>query len=260
MLSSPLILNHCCYGNGHPLIILHGLFGSKANWSFVSRQLARRSTVFALDLRNHGNSPHGQAFDYSVLVEDLRCFMVLQQLKKATILGHSLGGKIAMAFGDSFPEMVEKLIVVDIAPKPYPAVHKHMIKAMISLDLNRVRSLNDAVEALGPSIPSLSIRKFLVKNLVRGGDGMYQWKINLTAIDQYYNDLSQGPQIDKTFNKPTLFIRGEDSNYIVPEDTALIREKNSNFKIVCIEGAGHWLHIDAPGKTVKVISDFLDRR
>jgi pimeloyl-ACP methyl ester carboxylesterase len=253
----PLTLNYRSWGNGPPLVILHGLFGSAINWERIGKALSQRWSVFVLDLRNHGDSPHSTDFGYEVLIEDLRRFLEVRGIKTTNLLGHSLGGKIAMAFAHRYPARVDALIIVDIAPKPYPSGHRRMLQALIEFDLNPVDSLQDAVERLKPVIPSLAIRHFLVKNLVRGKDGGYGWKINLSAIHRHYGELSKGPRLTHRFQKPTLFVRGEASEFIIDEDAERIGRFFPNFKIVTIAQAGHWLHVDAPEETSQVIIDFL---
>ncbi len=257
MNTSPLSLNYRRRGSGPPLIILHGLFGSAINWETIARYLSRYWTVFALDLRNHGDSPHSPHFGYEVLVEDLKWFMEDHRIHPAILLGHSLGGKIVMAFADRFPEKVEKLIVVDIAPKPYPADHWHMLNVLIDFDVSRIKNLKQAVADLAPAIPSLAIRQFIVKNLVRGKNGRYQWKINLDAIYRHYRELSQGPGLRNSCPKSALFIRGKDSEFVIDEDADLIRRYFPHSRIVTLDNAGHWLHIDAPEKTSETIIEFL---
>lgn len=257
MVDSHLNLNYRCWGAGPPLIILHGLFGSMVNWEIIGRYLSRGCTVFVLDLRNHGDSPHSPDFGYDALVEDLKWFMDRHQIGTANLMGHSLGGKIVMAFADCYPDRVERLIVVDIAPKPYPAGHRHMLKALIDFDLNPIGSRKEAVARLAPSIPSLAIRHFLVKNLVRGKDERYHWKINLPAIYRHYGELSKGPRLNDAFLKSTLFIRGKASEFVIDEDVNLIERFFPNFHMVTIDNAGHWLHVDAPEKTSEAIIGFL---
>ena len=257
MNTSPLNLNYRRRGSGSPLIILHGLFGSAINWEIIGRNLSRYWTVFALDLRNHGDSPHSPHFGYEALVEDLRWFIDHHRIHRAILLGHSLGGKIVMAFADRFPEKVEQLIVVDIAPKPYPAGHRHLLKALINFDVSRINSLKEAIAGLAPAITSLAIRQFLVKNLVREKDGSYRWKINLDAIYLHYEELSQGPRLKNSCPKSALFIRGKTSEFVIDEDEDLIRRYFPHSRIVALDNAGHWLHVDAPEKTSETIIDFL---
>jgi pimeloyl-ACP methyl ester carboxylesterase len=257
MATTPIKLNRRTWGKGPPLIILHGLFGSTINWEPIGQTLARHWTVIALDLRNHGDSPHSPDFGYDALIADLNQFFKELNIEKAHLLGHSLGGKVAMAFTDRFPQRIDRLIVVDIAPKPYPAGHRHMLKALIDIDLYPIGSLREAVENLKPMIPSMAIRQFLVKNLVRGKDGRYRWKINLPAIYNHYDALSKGPRLTNVFPNPALFLRGAVSEFIIDEDRALIERFFVDYRLLTIAGAGHWLHVDDPERTSQAISEFL---
>jgi esterase len=252
-----LDLSYRHWGSGEPLIILHGLFGSAVNWQAIGMRLSQHWSIFALDLRNHGDSPHNPDFSYDALSCDLKKFMEQRNIEKAILLGHSLGGKIVMTFADRFPEKAERLIILDIAPKPYPAGHRDMLKAMIDLDLDRIKSRKEALDALAASIPPLPTRQFLLKSLIRGVDGRYRWKINLDAIDRHLDELSRGPRLENQFSNPTMFISGRESNYIVEEDTEIIRKYYPGARIVTLFGAGHWLHADAQEETVEAIVDFL---
>jgi esterase len=252
-----LNLNYRRWGSGKPLIILHGLFGSVANWKTVGQRLSQDWLVFTLDLRNHGDSPHSPDLNYDVLSEDLHAFMENQGIPKAILLGHSLGGKVVMRFADRFPEKAERLIILDIAPKPYPIGHRYMLQAMIGLDLHRIKSRREALDGLAAAIPSLATRQFLLKNLVRVAEGQYRWKINLHAISAHLDELSQGPGLKNPYPNPTLFIRGSESIYITQEDDVLIRKFYPSARIVTIDGAGHWLHAEAQEKTIRAINDFL---
>ncbi len=257
MSTGQLNLNYRRWGSGKPLIIVHGLFGSVVNWKTFGMRLAQEWSVFALDLRNHGDSPHHAQLNYTVLREDLEAFMAQQGIEKAILLGHSLGGKVVMTFADRFPQKAERLIVLDIAPRPYPTGHRDLLRAMIDLDLQRVKSRKEALEGLAAAIPSLAVRQFLLKNLARGGDGRYRWKINLDAIHKHLDELSEGPRLQNRYLNPTLFIRGGASTYITAEDVDLIPKYYPNARVVTIEGAGHWLHADAREKTLQTIHDFL---
>lgn len=257
MTIAPVNLNYYRWGSGPPLIILHGIFGSRMNWQTIGRDLSGYWTVYALDLRNHGDSPHRADFSYDALVADLKWFLERHRIGKAHLLGHSLGGKIAMVFADRFPQKTERLIVVDIAPKPYPSGHRHMLKELINFDLTRIDSLKEALAGLAPVIPSPDIRQFLAKNLVRGKDGRYRWKINLDAINRHYKELSQGPRLKNSYPKPAMFIRGAASEFVIDEDAERIRRYFPNSTITTIDNAGHWLHVDAPGKTSEAIIGFL---
>jgi esterase len=255
--AEPLILNYRRWGSGRPLIILHGLFGSVVNWKSIGLRLSQEWLVFALDLRNHGDSPHSFDLNYELLSEDLRVFMAQQGIPEAILMGHSLGGKVVMTFADRFPQKAERLIILDIAPKPYPIGHRHMLQAMIDLDVGRIQARKEALDGLASAIPSLAVRHFLLKNLVRKADGHYRWKINLPALYANLDELSQGPRLQRPCPNPTLFIRGSESAYITNEDYPLIRKYYPNAQIVTIEGAGHWLHADAQEETLQAIESFL---
>jgi len=244
-------------GQGDPLIILHGLLGSSSNWSKTGELLAKRLQVFTLDLRNHGNSPHSSVFDFTSMVEDLKLFMESRNLRHAAILGHSLGGKVAMEFADRHPEMVAKLIIVDVAPKAYVSTHKAMVEAMMALDPAKYRNMNEVVTALASAIPSLQIRNFLAKNLIRLPSGDLSWKVNLRAIRDNIDVLSEAAVLKSRFGKPTLFIRGALSDYILDDDETGIRKIYPCAEIVTVEGAGHWVHIDARGIFIDIILKYV---
>jgi pimeloyl-ACP methyl ester carboxylesterase len=244
-----------CHGQGDPIIILHGLLGSSSNWSATSAMLGKRLQVFTLDLRNHGNSPHTSEFDYPSMAEDLKSFMDTQGLRQATILGHSLGGKIAMVFADRYPEMIDKMIIVDIAPKAYPVDHKALIEAMLDVDLNIYNKVKEVVAALATAIPSIQVRNFLAKNL-RKQDSSFSWKVNLRAIRDNLDRLSERISLRNSFDKPVLFIRGDLSDYILEEDKASLCRIYPRAEIATIEGAGHWVHIDAKNSFVDKVWNF----
>lgn len=258
MNNDTLDLNYRAWGSGKPLVILHGLFGSGINWRTIGQQLAAQRSVFAPDLRNHGDSPHDPDISYEAMAEDLKTFMDRRGIEQTAMMGHSLGGKVAMAFADRFAQKTDRLIVVDIAPRPYPAGQREILNALIDLDLSRIETRSQALEALAPSIPSLPVRQFLLQNLARFEDGRYRWKINLNAIDRHLAQLGQGPRLTNQYPKPTLFICGSKSPYITGADAEVIRRYYPNARFAPIEGAGHWLHFDAPQKTVQAINSFLD--
>lgn len=191
-------------GEGHPLVILHGLLGSTDNWRSMSRRLGAHHQVFAIDLRNHGRSPHSDIFGYDVMTADLREFMEQQALRRIMLLGHSMGGKVAMQFAIDYSEQVDRLVIVDIAPKPYDPSQRYLLKALRSLDLTRYKSFADVDAALAAKVSSESLRQFLLKNLARDENGR--------PIDRNYDKLGRGVAPERTFDKPTLFIRGARSN------------------------------------------------
>jgi esterase len=246
-------------GEGHPLVILHGLLGSTDNWRSMSRRLGAHYKVFAIDLRNHGRSPHSDIFDYDVMTADLREFMEQQALRRIMLLGHSMGGKVAMQFAIDYSEQVDKLVIVDIAPKPYEPSQRYLLKALRSLDLTRYKSFADVDAALAAKVSSESLRQFLLKNLARDENGRLRWKIHLAAIDRNYDKLGRGVAPERTFDKPTLFIRGARSNYIEDDDAPLIRQMFPQAEIATLPEAGHWIHVDAPEEFFQTVVNFLNK-
>ena len=250
-------LNYKAFGQGEPIIILHGLFGTLDNWQTVGKQLAEHYSVFLIDQRNHGRSPHTDKIDYPSMAQDLYQFMETQWVYKAYIMGHSMGGKTAMQFALNHPDMVEKLIVVDIAPKAYKGGHQDIFDALTSLDLEKIESRSEADEILKAQIEDTGIRQFLLKNLTRNKEGGYQWKMNLPILVQDYPKLLAEPHAETPFEKPSLFIRGGKSEYILEEDTVLIHELFPEASIKTVPEAGHWVHAEAPDHLMKLVTEFL---
>lgn len=245
------------YGQGDPLIIMHGLFGSSDNWVTLGKQLAEDFTVYLLDLRNHGRSPHSDEFTPDILAVDLKEFMDDHQIACANILGHSLGGGVAMRFAAKYPERILKLIVVDFAPKKYRPKLEGLLKWLMEWELSQIHSLREANQHFAEILPDPAIRGFLLKNLRRKAEGGFEWKVNLPVI--YKNlDKVTGYLDEKILIKvPTLFIRGGKSEYIKPEDIVLIRRHFTNAKIETIPEAGHWLHAEAPEAFLGLVGEFL---
>ena len=261
-----LTLNHKVFGTSYgerpPLIILHGLFGMLDNWQTVGKEVAERCSlkVYVIDQRNHGKSPHTVDFNYNLLVDDLYDFMEQQSIPTAYILGHSMGGKVAMQFAVDNPEKVEKLIVVDIAPKVYPAGHEAIFRALLSLKLDKITSRKMAEAALSSHLSSQAVRQFLLKNLSRNRAGTYDWKFNLEVLHEHYEEIL-GNTINPyyEFDKEVLFVKGElSARYILPEeDWDVILLTFPNAKLVNIKGAGHWIHAEQPAAFLVALCDFL---
>jgi len=250
-------LNFQSYGHGPPLIILHGLFGSLENWHSISQQLAADFQVLAVDQRNHGRSPHAAEMTYQLMADDLKEFVASQQLGAVNLLGHSMGGKTAMLFALTYPASVQKLIVVDIAPRAYSAHHREILSALSSLDLNSFKSRAEMESQLAPSIPDLAVRRFLLKNVKRDEAGAFYWQMNLPAIEANYARLSEALPTQRSFEKPTLFIRGERSNYIRAQDLPAIEKLFPRVKHCKIAGAAHWVHAEAPEPFLRTVREFL---
>ncbi|MFO7842476.1 MAG: alpha/beta fold hydrolase [Bacteroidales bacterium] len=258
------------FGNGPPLIILHGLYGSSDNWVSVGRKLSAGFEVYLLDQRNHGKSPHSPQHNYHLLKEDLREFMDKQSIEKAIILGHSMGGKTAMFFAVDYPEKVNSLIVVDISPKSYIDTkstqllsHSTIINAMYNVDFNHVNNRSDIDKMLSSSIPSKRVRQFLLKNVSRTKDNQFKWSLNLESISNELTNIMDGLDTDK-FKKgkgvsgfPVLFIKGDQSDYIDSSDKTAIEIIFPFAEIETIPNAGHWLHAEQPGIFLNTIQKFL---
>ncbi len=247
------------YGAGAPLIILHGLFGSARNWHSIAQQLADHHRVFAVDLRNHGQSFWAANMSYSDLAADVADFIRHQQLDSVAVMGHSMGGKTAMMLALQQPELVDKLVVLDIAPVTYGARFEDYIQAMQTLDLNAVSQRQMADQYLSAWIPEAGIRAFLLQNLVIQ-DGHFDWRINLGALSTQLPQLLDFPSeivVGQQFAKPTLFVAGERSNYITVNDHDLIRQYFPAVHLETVANAGHWLHADQPAALLTHLRAFL---
>jgi esterase len=245
-------------GEGRAVILLHGLFGSSDNWHHIGLKLAENFHVFAIDQRNHGQSPHIAEMNYSLMAEDVNEFMTLREIKTAFVIGHSMGGKTAMQFALQFPQRVEKLVVADMAPRKYAPTHDKIFAALLALDLKSFSSRQEIEDALALEIPNLVLRRFLLKSLGRNSTGEFFWKINLHGLSQNYLRLGEPVSALAPFTKPTLFIRGEKSNYMKPEDETLIRELFPQSQIQTIVEASHWVQADQPEEFLKLVLNFLE--
>lgn len=244
-------------GRGEPLVLLHGLFGSGDNWLGVAPKLAEKFHVFLPDLRNHGRSPHHAEMDYPLMAADVDRFFAAQKIARAFVLGHSMGGKVAMRLALDFPACVTKLVVVDMAPRAYAPAHEEILAALLALDLGRFQSRPQMEEALASGIPSLSLRRFLLKNLGRDDSGHFVWKLNVRGLAENYSRLGEGLAMNRPFENPALFIRGGKSDYIAADDELEIRRLFPAARIETIPSANHWVHADAPLAFVRLVLDFL---
>jgi esterase len=245
-------------GDGPPLVLLHGLFGSNENLGGIARALSDRFTVYGMDLRNHGRSPHADSMDYVDMAADVRDTLDAHGLDAATVLGHSLGGKTAMELALSAPERVSGLVAVDIAPIAYDRRHDQELEALHELDLSAVRSRGDADAALADPIPNPAIRQFLLKNLSRTDNG-FTWRIPLETIHAEYAKIAAAPPSAGPYDGPTLFIRGGNSDYLPEEAETTIHERFPQARIETIPDAAHWVHVDAPEAFLDLLNDFLDQ-
>jgi esterase len=245
------------FGQGRAVILLHGMLGSSDNWHSIALLLAESFQVFAVDQRNHGQSPHSDEMNYPLMAGDVNEFMASRGLETAAVIGHSMGGKTAMQFALQFPGKVEKLVVADMAPHAYAPAHEKIFTALLALDLKSFLSRQEIEDTLAPEIPDLILRRFLLKNLGRNSAGEFVWKINLRGIAENYLQLREPVFTSVPFAKPALFIRGERSDYISAADEPLIHELFPLSEIQTIAGAGHWVHADQPEKFLECVLKFL---
>lgn len=251
-----MTLNYKSFGQGPPVIILHGLFGSLDNWQTFAKQLAEDFTVYIIDQRNHGRSPHADQMAYPLAAEDLRAFMEDQWIYETHLIGHSMGGKTAMQFAFDHPDLLDRLVVVDIAPKTYQGGHEAIFEAMLSLDFGVIESRTDAEEQLARSISNPGIRLFLLKNLHRNQDGSYGWKMNLPVLHRDYPNIT-GAVEGTPFEGPSMFVRGSHSDYIQDSDWPRIEELFPKAQLETIDKAGHWVHAERPKALLSLVRKFL---
>lgn len=249
-------LNYKIYGEGEPLIVIHGLLGMLDNWSTHARRWGKKYRVITVDARNHGRSSHSEEMNYEAMVEDLNKLMDDLGINESHLLGHSMGGKIVMKFAQNYPYRVKKLLVADISPCEYPVRHDAILEALNSVPLNELEKRTDADHYLEKYIHETGIRQFLMKSLYQKKDKTYAWRFNLPAITN--NIAAMGESVmDSRFEGETLFIRGTKSNYITKAHYNDIDLIFPNSRIAEIEGAGHWLHAEKPDEFRSIVSDFL---
>jgi esterase len=245
-------------GHGQPLLILHGLFGTLDNWQTLAKRLAEHYNIFLVDLRNHGRSPHSDEHDYELMADDVRELIEDLQIATPAIMGHSMGGKVAMKYALKYPTHITKLIVVDIAPKAYPPHHDDIIDALRAVDLSKAKSRGDIDDQLSASIKDEGVRLFLAKNIYRKEDNSFAWRMNLEAIDKNYEHIAAAVTSDIPFKKDALFIKGGKSRYITQEDQyTSIEHLFTQVEIETIPEAGHWVHAEAPDKVYDLVTTFL---
>jgi len=238
-----------------PLVILHGILGSSRNWQTAGRDLAGWYHVVALDLRNHGQSPHAEEMTFEAMADDVLAWLDAQGLGRVTLLGHSLGGKVAMLIACRHPDRVEKLIVVDIAPKEYRGdAHRGEFEAMAELDLGRIHSRLEAEQSFAAKVPEMAMRKFLATNLERGTDGKWRWQIDLAALIASRPGLLKNPlRPEDRYAGPALFITGGRSAYVRSEDQAAIKLHFPAAKVDPIPESGHNPHMEARAVFVRLV-------
>lgn len=245
-------------GEGTPLIILHGLFGSSDNWLTHAKKLSNYFKVYLVDQRNHGHSPWSDDFSYQIMADDLHQLVTTEKLTNFILMGHSMGGKTAMLYAQQHEDLIEKLIIVDMGVKEYPIHHDIIIKGLTSLNLTSIETRSGAEEELGKYIDNLSIRQFLLKNLFWKEKGQLAWRINIPVLDRKMPEILSALPFQEVFTD-TLFLRGGQSDYIKDDDEKQIIRYFPIAEIHTIERAGHWIHAEAPEEFIEKILGFCLR-
>lgn len=247
------------FGEGQPLIILHGLFGQSDNWNSLAKRFADKGfRVFAIDQRNHGLSPHDEVWNYKAMAEDLNEFIQTHQLQNVILLGHSMGGKTVMFFEYLFPSTAQKLIIADIAPRAYKPHHDDVLKALNAVDFTDINTRKDAEAILNQYISDFGTKQFLLKNIYWKEDESKQmdWRFNLKTITNEYNNVGVSVP-DFTTTTKTLFIRGQKSDYITESDEYDISQRFLNHQLKTISNSGHWVHAEQPEAFFNCVIDFI---
>jgi pimeloyl-ACP methyl ester carboxylesterase len=245
-------------GKGKPFVILHGFLGMSDNWKTLGNRWAEDGyEVHLLDQRNHGRSFHRDEFSYEVMAEDLKKYCEEHNLPSIILLGHSMGGKVAMQFAVTYPEIVSKLIVADIGPKAYPPHHQDILKALSKLDFSKIKSRGEAEDVLSEYIKDEGTKLFLLKNLYRKSKTELGLRINLPVFSKKIEEVGVALPENTIFKGDTLFLGGEKSGYIEPMDEILIKKHFPKAKIGTISNAGHWLHAENPDEFYENVMNFL---
>ena len=249
-------LNYQIAGEGEPVVLLHGLFGSLENLGVVARELSQNYKVISIDLPDHGRSYRSDNFSYDDYAQAVKTTTEALDIEQFALLGHSMGGKVAMTLALAMPDLVSKLIIVDIAPVSYEQRHTNVINALKSVDLATLTTRKQADDTMALHVREQGVRQFLLKSLAQA-DGTWSWRFNLNLIESDYSELSQGISSNNQYSGQTLFIKGSESDYLLAEHQALIAELFPNSKAKIIQGAGHWLHAEKPVAFNKIVRDFL---
>ncbi|SMC70790.1 alpha/beta fold hydrolase [Moheibacter sediminis] len=240
------------------LLILHGLFGQSDNFATLSKQFAEFYTVHAIDLRNHGRSFHSDDMSFDAMSDDILNYLNHHQIESCYLLGHSLGGRSVIEFSYKHPKNIDKLIVADMAPKAYPPHHQGIIKALNSIDFDKIEKRSDVEEILKQYIPDIGTRQFLLKNVYHAENGKYAFRFNLKTLTDSYDGMVGGNLSNGIFDKPTLFLRGSKSDYVLDADFDLIRKHFPQAEIQTVSNSGHWVHAENPQEFFQKTIAFLE--
>ncbi|WP_413110553.1 alpha/beta fold hydrolase [Thaumasiovibrio sp. DFM-14] len=251
-------LHYKVEGKGKPILLIHGLFGSLSNLSLLAKALSSEYEVISIDLRNHGLSPHSDLHTYNAMAEDILTLVELLCLDQVILIGHSMGGKVAMKFAERCPEKVSHLVVLDIAPVSYfKGRHDNVFAGIneVSAYSNTITKRSEADSYLAMHVIDPSVRQFILKSLKRSGDH-FKWQFNAASLLHNYQHIMQWEMVTP-FNGNTLFIKGENSEYILPEYRDVIMQQYPRAKAHVVANTGHWLHAEKPAAVVRTITRFL---
>lgn len=264
-----MLLNFKVFGEGEPLVILHGLYGASDNWVGIARELQSSFKVITVDLRNHGKSPHADEHNYELMSDDILNIFSKLEIYSANIIGHSMGGKVALAFAAFNPERVKRLVVVDISYRTYSeenndlqfSEHVNIISALSDLPIDKLTKREDADVFLSERIKSVRVRSFLLKNLYRTSEKKFKWKLNLAVLKNNLRNVLQGFEEFEfelsLLDCPVLFIKGGNSMYLGKEDFEKIPTIFKRAEIKTIEGASHWVHAEKPKEFLQMVKEFF---
>jgi esterase len=241
------ILHSIILGEGKPLLILHGFLGMSDNWKTLGHQFSENGfQVHLIDQRNHGKSFHSEEFNYRVMVEDIFNYSTHYQLKNISLIGHSMGGKTAMFFATAYPQLMDKLIILDMAPKYYPQHHQKILEGLNAINFNTINSRSEVDEILSKYVPDFSTRQFLLKNLYWKDKNKMAFRFYLNSLTKNSEEMGEALPEASRYQGKTLFLKGERSNYITKEDEHLIKRHFPNAVIDEVKNAGHWIHAEQP--------------
>lgn len=249
-------LNFKHMGSGPPLIVMHGLFGSLDNWMTLGRKWSEDFSVYLIDLRNHGKSPHTSSHTTEEMAEDVIAFMDQQNLDSVAVLGHSMGGKVAMELALRFPDRIDSLIVADMGPQEYPRGHDRIFEGLQGVDFSQIEQRNDISDQLARYIKEPGTIAFLAKNAVRTDHG-FRWRMNLDVLEQDYENILKETVSEKSYDKRVLVLKGGKSPYVTEESRSLLHKLFPQVEIESLSGAGHWLHAEEPEIFYEKVKEFL---
>lgn len=249
-------LHHRRMGRGRPLVVLHGLFGSADNWNSIGKAWSDSFDVVLVDQRDHGRSPHTDRITYPGMADDVAALITDLGLREAVVVGHSMGGKTGMVLAQRHPGLLHRLVVIDMGPREYPVHrHAHILEALTTCDLERLRTRKEVEEHLAGHIPEPGVVQFLLKSLYWVTPDQLGWRFNVPLLARDIADIlaAAGAEVVHT---PTLFIRGGQSDYITREDLPQLREQFPRSRVETIDYAGHWVHVQAPDEVIALVRDF----